>query len=209
MHLKATALFAALFLPPARLRTPNSFLKKRRSICTRKPGDQEVVANFKYENKGKTVVNIKNVNSSCGCTVATLKKNDVQPGEKGEVTATFKIGGRTGVQSKTVSVQTDDPNQPMVNLVLQATIAQAVEVQPSFVFWEQGEAPKPKKITVKAGKNVKINKIDVTTSTPDFTATVDKGSSAGRVHDQRRAEEHRCDDRCRRLRSKPDSGEVF
>ena len=31
------------------------------------------------------------------------------PADKGEITATFKIGDRTGTQVKTVTVQTDDP----------------------------------------------------------------------------------------------------
>ncbi len=59
-----------------------------------------------------------------------MKKNDVAPGEKGEVTATFKIGGRTGVQQKTVTVETDDPAEPTTNLLLKAVIEQAVEIQP-------------------------------------------------------------------------------
>ena len=144
-----------------------------------KPGEKDAVAVFRYENKGKTTVNITNVRSSCGCTVASLKKNDVAPGEKGELTATFKIGGRTGVQQKTVTVETDHPDQPLTNLVLQATIAQALEIVPSFVFWEKGEAVKPKQIKVKAGKEVNVTKLDVTSSSPDFTAKVEKGSGAG------------------------------
>jgi len=144
-----------------------------------KPGDAEAVAQFKYENKGDKPVVIKNVRSSCGCTVASLKKNDVAPGEKGEVTATFKIGGRTGVQQKSVTVETDDPSQPVTNLLLKAVIAQALEIVPSFVFWETGEAPKPKKITVKANKDLPVTKIDVSSSSPDFTTKVEKGAGAG------------------------------
>jgi hypothetical protein len=141
-----------------------------------KATDAETVAQFKYQNK---TANIKNVRSSCGCTVASLKKNDVAPGEKGEVTATFKIGGRTGTQQKTVTVETDDPAQPSTNLILKAVIAETVKIDPPFVFWENGEAAKPKKITVKAmDKDLKMTKLDVTSSTPDFTTKVEKGANA-------------------------------
>lgn len=99
-----------------------------------KIGEAEVVAQFKYENKTDKTINIKNVRSSCGCTVASLKKNDVAPGEKGEVTATFKIGGRTGAQQKSVTVETDDATQPITNLLLKAVIPEAVQIQPAFVF---------------------------------------------------------------------------
>jgi hypothetical protein len=144
-----------------------------------KPGENDAVAVFKYENKGKTTVNITNVRSSCGCTVASLKKTDVQPGEKGEVTATFNIGGRTGVQQKTVTVETDDPKAPVTNLVLQATIPQPLELQPTFVYWQSGEALKPKKITAKVGADFNVSKLDVASSSPTFTATVEKGRNDG------------------------------
>ncbi len=144
-----------------------------------KAGDTEAVANFKYENKGSKPVRINNVRSSCGCTVASLKKNEVAPGEKGEVTATFKIGGRTGVQQKTVTVETDDAAQPVTNLVLKAVIEPAVVLQPVMVYWESGEAPKPKTITLKANKDVSITKVDVGSSAPEFTTRVEKGSAPG------------------------------
>ena len=179
MHLPAKALLGAILLAACSTAHAQLAWEKTQIDLNPKPGDQEAVAVFKYENKGNTVVNIKNVRSSCGCTVPALKKNDVAPGEKGELTATFKIGGRTGVQQKTVTIETDHPEQPMTNLVLQATIAQALEIMPSFVFWEKGEAVKPKQIKVKAGKEVNVTKLDVTSSSPDFTAKVEKGSSAG------------------------------
>jgi len=144
-----------------------------------KPGDAEAVATFKYENKGKTPIKITSVKSSCGCTVASLKKDEVAPGEKGEVVANFKIGGRTGVQQKSVTVTTDHPEQPVMNLLLKANIAQALEIQPTFVYWENGEALKPKKITVKAGKDVSITKVDVISSSPEFTTKVEKGKEPG------------------------------
>src|SRR5256885_199891 len=54
-------------------------------------GDKEAVGHFKYQNVGKTPVHFKGVHTSCGCTVAQSQKEEVPPGEKGEITATFKI----------------------------------------------------------------------------------------------------------------------
>ncbi len=143
-----------------------------------KPGEENAVAQFKYTNKGDKPIRITNVKSSCGCTVPALKKNEVAPGESGEITATFNIGGRTGTQVKTVAVQTDDPSQPMTNLVLKAVIPEMVQVQPAFVYWETGEAAKPKTITVRAGKDVAVGALNVTSSSPDFSTKVEK-SEAG------------------------------
>ena len=142
-------------------------------------GASKADAVFKYENKGDTPVHIKAVKPSCGCTTAALAKNDVAPGEKGEITATFNIGDRTGIQVKTVTVDTDDPKTPQTVLKFTATIAQILDLQPTFVFWQAGEAAQPKTIIAKAAKGVTVKKVDVVSSSGDFTAKVDPGATAG------------------------------
>src|SRR5437660_8873423 len=142
-------------------------------------GDKQAVAHFKYENVGKTPVHFTSVHASCGCTTAQTQKDQVAPGEKGEITATFNIGGRTGTQVKTVTVQTDDPDPSHANIVLtlKAVITPLLEIQPALVYWQNGEEPKPKIITAKANKAAAIKKLDVASSTPDFTAKVEPGSA--------------------------------
>jgi hypothetical protein len=142
-------------------------------------GAAKVDAVFNYENKGDAPIHIKAVKPSCGCTTAALAKNDVAPGEKGAITATFNIGDRTGVQVKTVTVETDDPKAPQTVLTFKATIAQMLDVTPNFVFWQANEAAQPKTIIAKASKGVTVNKVDVISSSGDFTAKVEPGPTAG------------------------------
>lgn len=179
MNLKANLLRAAMILGAWSTTHAQLAWEKTEIELHPKIGDKEAVAQFRYENKGTTPINFKNVRSSCGCTVASLKKNDVAPGEKGEITATFNMGGRTGVQQKAIMVETDDASQASLNLQMRIVIPQEVDVQPSFVYWETGEAPKPKTITIKAGEGVQMTKLDVTSNTPDFTTTVRRGSHNG------------------------------
>jgi len=179
MKLNAKAIFAGMILCALPSLHAQLAWEKTEVDLHPKLGEKEAVAVFKYENKGDKPITIKNVRSSCGCTVASLKKNDVAPGEKGEITATYSVGGHTGLQQKSVAVETDDPKEPSLNLLLRVFIPQEVEMQPSFVFWKTGEEPKPKTITIKAGEGVKVTKVDVTSSTPEFTTKVDKGSKAG------------------------------
>ncbi|HEX8280660.1 MAG TPA: DUF1573 domain-containing protein, partial [Chthoniobacterales bacterium] len=113
MNVKAKALLGAVFFGALVSAQAQLTWEKTEIELNPKAGDQEAVANFRYENKTDKPIQIKDVRSSCGCTVASLKKKEVLPGEKGEVTATFKIGGRTGAQTKVVSVETDDPAQPL------------------------------------------------------------------------------------------------
>jgi hypothetical protein len=101
----------------------------------------------------------------------------VAPGDKGEITATFNIGDRTGTQIKTVTVETDEaPNQKTV-LTLKAEIPQQLEVTPNFVFWKQGDKPDAKTINVKVGKDFTVKHIKVTSSTPDFQTKVEEAGN--------------------------------
>ena len=137
-------------------------------------GDKEAVGHFKYQNAGSQPVRFKSVHTSCGCTAAQSQKDEVPPGEKGEITATFKIGDRTGTQVKTVTVQTNDPINATTVLTLKAVIPQQLEINPTFVFWGQGEALKPKSIVVRASKDFPVKQLRVTSSSPDFQTKVEQ-----------------------------------
>ena len=138
-------------------------------------GDKEAVGHFKYQNTGSQPVRFKSVHTSCGCTAAQSQKEEVPPGEKGEITATFKIGDRTGTQVKSVTVQTDDPVNATTVLTLKAAvIPQELEINPTFVFWGQGEALKSKSIVVRASKDFPVKQLRVTSSSPDFQTKVEQ-----------------------------------
>ena len=144
------------------------------------PTDTEAVGHFKYKNTGEKPVHFSSVRTSCGCT--TAKHADaVAPGESGEIAATFKIGGAIGTQSKTVTVDSDDAAQPKTVLTLTAVIAQALEVKPTFVYWNANEPAKAKTITVKPAKDYGVTGLKVTSTSVAFSTDV-KPDSAGGYH---------------------------
>src|SRR6478672_119800 len=168
-----------VFALAALVQSAHAELKWEQTSVDLRPGfnDKQAVAHFKYENVGNTPVHFKSVHASCGCTTAQTQNEQVGPGQKGEITATFNIGGRTGTQVKTVTVQTDDPERSTIVLTLKAVITPLLEFQPTLVYWQNGEEPKPKIITAKANKDAAIKKLDVASSTPNFAARVDAGSA--------------------------------
>src|SRR5438067_11350771 len=101
-----------VFALAALVQSARAELKWEQTSVDLKPalGDKQAVAHFKYENVGDTPVHFKSVHASCGCTTAQTQNEQVAPGQKGEITATCNIGGRTGIQVKTVAVQNDDPD---------------------------------------------------------------------------------------------------
>jgi hypothetical protein len=107
--------------------------------------------------------------------VAQSQHEEVPPGQRGEITATFKIGDRTGTQVKTVTVETDEAARAATILTLKAVLPEMLSMTPGFVFWMAGEEPKPKTILAKAGKDFPAKNLTVTSSNPDFLTKVDPG----------------------------------
>jgi len=59
---------------------------------------------FKFTNTGSEPLTITNARGSCGCTVPIWPKEPIAPGGTGELTAEFNSKGKTGNQTKTITV---------------------------------------------------------------------------------------------------------
>lgn len=73
------------------------------------------------------------------------------PGSTGQIKATLHTDGRKGALKKTISVETADPNQPMIRLTLIATVDVELATEPMTVYFkdmQQGEQ-KNQKVSVK------------------------------------------------------------
>ena len=68
---------------------------------------------FYFKNAGGGILKVKKVRSSCGCTAALASKDELRPGETGELKITFKTGSMKGHKSKTVFLHTNDPVRPV------------------------------------------------------------------------------------------------
>ncbi len=81
---------------------------------------------FVFKNEGDDVLQIGNVESSCGCTAALVSDKKVDPGKSGKIKVTFNSTGYAGAVVKYVYVETNDPNSQRLQLKIQA----AVDVPP-------------------------------------------------------------------------------
>ena len=78
---------------------------------------------FKFTNSGKGTLIITSVKPSCGCTSVVMdEKKEFAEGETGEIKITFSTQGRQGVNTKTVSVNTNDPEYPVITLTFKCTV---------------------------------------------------------------------------------------
>src|ERR1041385_7913330 len=96
---------------------------------------------FLVKNTGDADLQIIAAKPGCGCTVADFDKV-IKPGSTGKVTAHVDTTAFAGPIAKTVSVETNDPSNPMATLTIHATVKPYVEAAPvGFVRYSllQGE----------------------------------------------------------------------
>lgn len=83
---------------------------------------QKVSYNFIISNSGGDALKIENVKASCGCTVAKPDKTELAPGEGTNIKVTFDSSGKMGNEEKYVYVKTNDPDNSMLKLKINAVV---------------------------------------------------------------------------------------
>jgi hypothetical protein len=71
---------------------------------------------YRFKNMGKTNLEIHKIFPSCGCTDVKASEKVIKPGQTGEIRGVFNSNGQKGAVNKTISVNTNDPQN--LNLVL-------------------------------------------------------------------------------------------
>ena len=62
---------------------------------------------FTFENKGTSDLVIISATTSCGCTVPKYDTKPIAPGKSGNLEVVFDTSGRSGFQTKTISVKSN------------------------------------------------------------------------------------------------------
>lgn len=86
-------------------------------------GDK-VTVKFAVTNEGDAELVIKDINTSCGCTAVITSAKNIAPGGRAEVEAIFDSAGHTGKVSKTVTIVSNDPQQPQKDLTITGTVTE-------------------------------------------------------------------------------------
>jgi hypothetical protein len=111
-------------------------------VCDQKVYDfgqrenSEVVEHhYVIRNEGSLSLEIRGVRATCGCTAVKPERNVIPPGEETKIQARLDLRGRSGMQIKTITVQSNDPETPNMNLQIRGTATQALRIQPSTLFF--------------------------------------------------------------------------
>lgn len=83
---------------------------------------ERVSTQFKFTNKGKQELVIYKVKTTCGCTASDPEKSKLKPGESSHINVSFDSAGKHGKDEKSITVYTNDPENPEVTLKISANI---------------------------------------------------------------------------------------
>lgn len=86
---------------------------------------------FAIRNDGDAPLELREVRAACGCTVADFDKS-IAPGKSGKVRVTVDTETFNGPIAKGVTVYTNDPATPTVELTVRANVGQFVKVKPGY-----------------------------------------------------------------------------
>jgi len=88
---------------------------------------------FMIKNVGTGPLQIRNVTSSCGCTAAKPSKTILAPGEVSTIAASVDTHFERGHSLSVVTLATNDPANPSLQLKIEGVIKPQVEAQPMDV----------------------------------------------------------------------------
>jgi len=147
-----------------------------------KTSEVETVAGvFKYTNSGTAVLKMDPPKPSCGCTVAGLKPDTLNPGETGELSFTLNLGHYRATIEKHITVKSNDPKTPEVTLSIKADYTPLYDVTPMAIMADLPmglhETNQTVTITRTDGKPLNLAKLEP--SKPWITAHLEPGGLPG------------------------------
>ncbi len=131
-----------------------------------KLGEENVNLTFAFSNPTSKPVTITQIETSCGCTAASLEKKTYASGEKGKLDVTFDAKGASGVQQKTIQVMTDD-SEETTTLTIRVTVPTWLEISPRLLWWSLGEKDTAKVAVIALNEKAQIK---ITSASTDNTA---------------------------------------
>jgi len=88
---------------------------------------------FKFKNIGDENLNIESVSTSCGCTAALISSQAIPPKSSGEIKVVFDSGEFENKVTKTIYIQSNDPDEPTAKVQIKANITPMVYIEPRYI----------------------------------------------------------------------------
>lgn len=107
---------------------------------------ETVTHEFVIRNEGDAPLQILEVRPTCGCTVAEFDEV-IPPGESGKVRASLDTTSIHGASAKAITVLTNDPANPQLQLTLRVRVTEYLTFNPGFARFVQGRGHPAGRVT--------------------------------------------------------------
>jgi len=108
-------------------------------------GQQQTrTATVTVKNEGAGLLRILDVKADCGCTVPTLAKDQLGPGESTQIEIQFNSKLFFGTVIKAIKIMSNDPDSPQIDVVIKAEVHASLLIDPitrrlGFTTAQEGE----------------------------------------------------------------------
>lgn len=119
---------------------------------------------FIIKNVGKSPLDLRVEGSTCKCTIGTLNKSQLQPGEETGITLEWKTETSSTEFGQSAEIKTNDPRQPMLKLSVKGIVVDKLLVDPDVLDLSEFSTTEPLVKTLMvynfSKEAVNINKIE-------------------------------------------------
>ena len=95
--------------------------------------DQKITHTFKFTNTGSLPLKIERVSTSCACAAVLLSAREIPSGSQGSVRAIFEPRRYKDKQEDIITVYSNDPEKPEIDLTIKGVIKRDVAVVPQGI----------------------------------------------------------------------------
>jgi hypothetical protein len=75
-----------------------------------------------FTNTGENDLEIRHVKATWGCTAVSKTDHAIKKGESGVISTTFNSRGKSNKQHKSITINTNDPNNQIIRLKIVGTV---------------------------------------------------------------------------------------
>lgn len=131
-----------------------------------------VKATIPLTNTGTSMLKVKEVRTSCGCTSAPLDKDSLAPGETTNLNVSLNLPNSNGPIEKFITIFTNASEKTPHILTIKANVQRALELSSSYIPFNMGVVNTPHlgTITVTSNNDAPVT---ITPSTEMVTMTID------------------------------------
>jgi hypothetical protein len=106
-------------------------------------------------NTGKELLELGEIEASCGCTGTVISRRSIRPGESGTLSIAFNSKNFSGKVHKTVAVHSNATNEPRLMIEFTAVVLDEILITPAHLWFKDAEVSRKSRLSLKVTNNGK------------------------------------------------------